>query len=581
VQPLSAREFENAVVYPTIRVASHPGRLLMGVYHRDQTFIDGTALDRRAGEVGAPVPPDLFPLVSDSAAPEAIYAGPLYFHFGHFLLESLARVWYARRNPAAVLLWAGSHLWQDRDLTPWQREILQVLGIENPTAIVASPTRVQHLHVPDVGYRYDDWFHPQHAHFLARYAGPAQVPGRKLWLSRGKITSNVRDLNAEATESRLADAGWQITYPELLGIREQLDNLASAEIVAGEEGSAFHALMLLGEVGSKRLHVFRRHGDEHRNMHTIGRVRGIEQSFHSLDADRVIRATGRVVSKISPNSSQILDVLNVPVPHAADMASATVSDPAVQDTLSDLAAERFLEVGASGAAPVLSSTAAIRVAVSRRFDFDPRSYASSGVAFYELDLAQYADVFHVGHRRFDVIQISGTEFEEAMASFGVSLRLAHRHTVWVLGRGGVAERVALAIRALRPGFAVTARHVRRTPIYIARTVHGEPADESEVAALPPAEVRRRLRWLWPDQTSVTGSLYRGIETALGPGRAAWLRELERGTRRRLSDRIAPPPTTWLQRARAARARASIAPMAAPGLPPADTPAVGRPRGALR
>ena len=104
---LAVRLIKNSVVYPTIRVASHPGKLLMGVYDDNDEYVEDTALNRRAGEQGEPMPRDLFPQVTDSDAPEAIYAGTLYYHFGHFLLESLARAWYANQHPDLPFVWAG------------------------------------------------------------------------------------------------------------------------------------------------------------------------------------------------------------------------------------------------------------------------------------------------------------------------------------------------------------------------------------------------------------------------------------------------------------------------------------------
>src|SRR5918997_3586890 len=166
VGALAVRLIKNSVVYPTIRVASHPGKLLMGVYDENEEYVEDTVLNRRSGEQGAPVPRDLFPVVTDADTPEAIYAGPLYFHFGHFLLESLARAWYAARHPDLPLVWSGQYNWQETPLRPWQREILEVLELRNPTRIIADPTRFEVLHVPDIGYRYDDRFHPEHAEFL-------------------------------------------------------------------------------------------------------------------------------------------------------------------------------------------------------------------------------------------------------------------------------------------------------------------------------------------------------------------------------------------------------------------------------
>jgi Glycosyltransferase 61 len=497
VDSLSVRLIKNSVVYPTIRVASHPGKLLMGVYDGDDNYVDDTALNRRSGEQGAPVPRDLFPVAADADASEAIYAGTLYFHFGHFLLESLARAWYANRYPEVPFIWAGQHNWQGFELRPWQAEILDILEIKNPTRIVADPARFDLLHVPDIGYRYDDRFHPEHAEFLGRYEGPAQAPNRRLWLSRSNIGGNVRDLNSEPTERRLAHAGWTIAHPERLSIREQLDHLARAEIVAGEEGSAFHALVLLKDVSSKKFHIMRRHGREHPNMHTIGNARQVDQTFYSLEREKVIRAQGRVVSKLTPNSSEILDILGVRVPAASDPATAPPDDAILQRILANLEPRRFLDVGASSPHLVVESTAPTRVAVSQCFEFDPRSYTASGIDFFELGLTRYANLYHEDRGPFDVIRITGSEFERVMAAFRISRRLAHEGTTWILGSGDLAARAALAIRMTHPGFTARRLFVQRRIVYVAQRVPGEPVKEADVGMLSAAEVKRRIRWLPP------------------------------------------------------------------------------------
>ena len=492
-QPLSARVIDAAVMYPTIRIDSHPGKLLMGVFDGSGDYVDDTVLDRRSGEKGAPIPRDLFPTITDADPPEAIYLGPLYFHYGHFLLESLARTWYASRFPELPLVWAGAHNWQQQRLQQWQLDILELLGITNPARIVADPTRFERLHVPDIGFRYDDRFHPEHAAFLGRYEGPPQVNGHRMWLSRSKIGSNVRDLNASTTERRLAHAGWTIAHPETLSIQQQLDLLARAEVVAGEEGSAFHTLILLKDISAKKFQVFRRHGSEHGTMRTIGDARQVDQTFHTLQRERVLQANGRVVSKLNPNSSEILDVLQVPVPPAA-FAGAT-DDPAPGLVIDSLEPRSLLEV--SPAAPVAGtgSTATNRVAVWPHFTFDPRSYADTGIDFYELSLEEYVERFHEDGTPFDVIRLDRAGVRDVMSSFRASKRLGDADTTWILGTGEDAARCALAVRLLHPGYTARRILVQRTAVYVVRRDASEPADDAAVAKLPSAEVRRRTRWL--------------------------------------------------------------------------------------
>jgi hypothetical protein len=351
------------------------------------------------------------------------------------------------------------------------------------------------LHIPDLGYRYDDRFHPEHAAFLGRYEGPAPVRHHRLWLSRSRTGGKVRDLNAEPTERRLAHAGWVIAHPETLSVREQLNHLARAEIVAGEEGSAFHALILLKDVSRKKFHIIRRYGPEHRNMHTVGDARHVDQSFYSLERESVLRAQGRIVSKLTPNSSEVLDLLDVPVPVAPDSATAPRDAAALERAVATYQPRRFLDVGARSPHLAVASTAPTRVAVSQCFEFDPRTYAGSGIDFYELGLTRYANLYHGEREQFDVIRITGAEFEKVMAAFRISQRLAHDGTTWLLGCGPVAARAALAIRTTHPGFTARRLVVQRRTVYIAQRVPGQPRNEAGVAQLSADEVRRRIRWL--------------------------------------------------------------------------------------
>lgn len=492
---LSVRTVDDATIYPTIRVASRPDTLLMGVFDKNGQYVEGTALDRRSGERGAPMPAGLFPDVTAAEAPEAIYAGTLYFHFGHFLLESLARTWYAARHPELPLVWAGAHDWQTAEFRPWQQEILELLGLRNPVVIAADPIRFGRLHVPDVGYRYDDTFHPQHARFLGRYVGPPQQSGTRLWLSRSQVGTDVRDLNAAATERRLTEAGWRVTDPGRSTVREQLDQLSRAEVVAGEEGSAFHTLMLLQDLSDKRFVVFRRHGSEHRNLQTIGDARGVNQQFHSLRNERVLSAAGRAVTKVSPNSAEVLDRLGVPVPArpSAPAAKPTRTEAALAIVLGRLGPGRLLDVGTTKVELLLGSSAEARVAVSPSFGFDPRSYADTGIEFFELELDRYLDWFAADQPAFDVIRIAAENYQQFVDSFHTSKGLAGPDTTWLLGCGDRAARVAGAIRLTEPGFAVRRWLAGARIVYTASRVPGAPTTAAEAGEIPLATVKRRLR----------------------------------------------------------------------------------------
>jgi hypothetical protein len=181
--------------------------------------------------------------------PEAVFAGWYEDHYGHFLLESVARLWPTDLDPSVPIVWIT-----DRpELRPWAHEILSIMGIDNEIVLIersTAPLRVDRLVVPDAATQLRRWIHPTFIERLAcRPASPE--PGRRIWLSRRSSTRPDRLAQEVDIERGLADLGWTIVLPETLSVSAQLDLLARAEHVAGIEGSAFHGLLLLaGFTGS-------------------------------------------------------------------------------------------------------------------------------------------------------------------------------------------------------------------------------------------------------------------------------------------------------------------------------------------
>ena len=462
-RPLGVRVFEGAVVYPTLRAPDRPGRLMSGVFEADGTFVEGSVLDRRSGEQGEEIPTDRVGEVEDFGHPDCIFCGVLFNHFGHFLLESSARLWYAAEHADIPLVWAGDSIWNRTDhrrpgwaedapstpedwepdvvLSRWQREIVEALGLTNPLMVVTAPTHFGALHVPDIGYRYDDQFHPQHAEFMARVRGPAREPGRRLWLSRSRIRKDVRDLNETPLERRLAAAGWIVAHPEAQSVGEQLDQFSRASIVAGEEGSSFHVLMLLAGPIEQEMTIFRRFGREHRNMHTVGDARKVKQTFVTLRRPIVLRAIGREVTKISPSPAEVLNALGVPTapptPRTDEPVRAeTVRDGRLERLAEALGSETVLRLGVPDGPREASRPGLCHRVVSARLTADPRVIEGDTVEVFEVPVDQYFAAF-ADPTCYDIVRIgpeTGTDPVDAgmVAAFAGSQRNADQETVWLI-----------------------------------------------------------------------------------------------------------------------------------------------------
>jgi hypothetical protein len=315
-EPLAVESGANGTVMPATPFA-HPRRqtaFRMGVFDDRGRIVRGSLLQRSYGQVGfaADLPP-----ATRSDQRSVVYAGHLSHHFGHFILESLSRLWFASQYPERPIVWAC----RPEPIPPawhgWQRQILDVLGIRNEVLLLTEPTRFRSVDVPQPGYRVKDFFSRQHADFLAAYPARARDPDLRVWLSRSGTTSEYNSLHADRLEQQLAAHGWTIVQPETLPIVEQLELLATAGRVAGEQGSAFHLLVLLGDVRGLEVDVICRDPsrpveEQNQNYRLIAEMRGLCQRLHVIPEEHVLARQGGKVRKDATTLAGHLEALGVP-----------------------------------------------------------------------------------------------------------------------------------------------------------------------------------------------------------------------------------------------------------------------------
>ncbi|WP_134767363.1 glycosyltransferase 61 family protein [Nocardioides sp. 1609] len=501
VPPLGSATLEGATVHPTL-VSPDPTKVHCGVVRADGTLVASTIDDRRHGtHTFIPPDPSLYGTVEDDPG-EVVYAGAYHPAYGHFMLECLQRLWWAAERPDLPIVWVGYLDGPVPTLTHWQRDMLELVGVRNEVRVITRPTRFARVHVPDAGYKYGDWSHPDHIRFLAAHDGPPQEAGAKVWLSRAS-ESGVGLVNREIVERRLRRRGWTIATMERMTLRDQLDTLARAEVVAGEEGSTFHTLLLLRDVSTKKFHVFRRHGPEHISFATIGEARAVDQTFHSCSDDAVISATGRAVVRLAPNASQYLSHLGLHVPRVDPVPPDWTPGHTVRriNRLAQaLGAATFLQVGWRHRYAFTEIAVETRDVVDEQFRFDVRSYRGSGAAFWEVTLDRFLTWFAAG-RTYDLVLLDDLEdwrtaLDRLRRVFDAA---SHDRTVVVVDNtaptsadGGDVFKAVLAVHDLHPELSyrtITTRGVAQTVVWRqARTVEPRFAGEDAVAALTHADL---------------------------------------------------------------------------------------------
>lgn len=261
------QDYPNATVWP-VDDFKIPKPGIAGITDQDGQPIREAGLERGGGALlSCPTEPDQTKVIHDDQ--KVIFGGYISHHYGHFLLESLARLW-GYRDSLLPVIWAAG-----RQFTDWELDLLDLLGIaRNRLIVLRQPTRFSRVHVATPGFVIRRNFHHRQRDALAVVSAR---PGKeKVYLSRNSFKSRLFTAAGEsAVQDILARNGWRIVHPETLSIRDQVDILANAGTVAGVEGSAFHTVMLCANPQA-RLIVLRRE-NTNANYDTIAQTIGLVQ----------------------------------------------------------------------------------------------------------------------------------------------------------------------------------------------------------------------------------------------------------------------------------------------------------------
>lgn len=246
----------GAVVTPT-QTDKATRRFSGAVHTADGRLLRTT--QRNTGRDYVPTDPEVLdPLPRCATLPgRSVYLGQLPNHYGHFLIEGLARAWALEQLPAPR--WYVCHRFVDGSrprALPYVKAAFAALGIpRRRLAVIDRPTRCEILHVPTPLFRvthsvraeYIDTHRRLAAWCRDRVSPRRRVdlpPGARLYLSRRGIPVASRGVaNEEAIERLFESFGFTVLHPERLDFCAQLALYGEASVLAGFTGSALHNIL--------------------------------------------------------------------------------------------------------------------------------------------------------------------------------------------------------------------------------------------------------------------------------------------------------------------------------------------------
>ncbi|GJD92664.1 hypothetical protein BHAOGJBA_6220 [Methylobacterium hispanicum] len=255
-------------------------------------------------------------LPSDS---EYIYGGRFVHHFGHFLIETLARFWPFTEGfrPDQRIVMHG-----DGDPDQWfalrhVRELFGALGLRRDAIVHAdAPFRIDTILVTEPAFRPQAQGYPDFVRFcrqlgarLMEAAPPPPRLDRPVYLTKSGLAAGVARWQNEAElEAALQRRGFAIIHPQDLTLAEHLRLYASGATIYGVIGSAHHvSLFAPAPVRFKLLAPERLNA----NFFLIDDLTGNDSTYHFAQGTHNVPNTGApfIVERVIPEPEQVADAL--------------------------------------------------------------------------------------------------------------------------------------------------------------------------------------------------------------------------------------------------------------------------------
>ncbi|MGJ8616696.1 MAG: FkbM family methyltransferase [Sulfitobacter sp.] len=251
---------ENAVVVPPTEQNFVQAA---GVLHPDGSYCSSGALWRNGRAL------TVKPKMPEGNISERkgtwLWGGLLWMHFGHFLVESTARLWALDnlKEPIDGILFAPKRPRNGSEVHPFQNEFVQLMGADVPVECLDGPARVERLIVPGQGFGLGSMIEgTQHYRdAIARnFAKDIKAEGPdKIYISRSRLPAGRGNLIGEAElEKHLTKQGYTIYHPEKHDLTSQIATYKAARQIIAAEGSALHLLAMVAQADQQVAIIVRR-----------------------------------------------------------------------------------------------------------------------------------------------------------------------------------------------------------------------------------------------------------------------------------------------------------------------------------
>ncbi|SFR20359.1 glycosyltransferase family 61 protein [Poseidonocella sedimentorum] len=196
-----------------------------------------------------------------------LFAGDYWSHFGHFLFESLARLWALEHLDTALdgILYLPTKRQKFMEIREggFQEDLLRRCGVEGAVKVLTGSVRVERLIVPRQGCGIGPLASgtPEFRRFIRDRLSAGITPGQadRLYLSREGYGLRRGGVFDEARLSELLEREGYLSFrPERVSIEEQIAAYLGASRIISPDSTALHLVAFLAREDQDVAVVLRR-----------------------------------------------------------------------------------------------------------------------------------------------------------------------------------------------------------------------------------------------------------------------------------------------------------------------------------
>lgn len=225
----------------------HPPSYQCGAYTSDGAIIESTILQRGPSKLSClPKQVDRSQFREFAELSTAVYGGFLTGHYGHCLIESIARLWPLLDRPSIPVIFCGAHR-----ISPLIRKLATEYTAPRKAELVVPnrPIKIRRLLVPTPTMVVKSYAHSEHGKPIRdrekHSLGDSAKRNSLIYLSRSKLKSSNRPiLNETSVEECIIRVGGLVYHPQEHALDAQVREISCSDLVVTSLGSAAHTLLL-------------------------------------------------------------------------------------------------------------------------------------------------------------------------------------------------------------------------------------------------------------------------------------------------------------------------------------------------